>query len=221
MAVRRWIGGAGIVVAIAGGTVATARATADDRFEAQMAVHMPPPPPRGLPVPVHVAAERVLRSPAVMDAVRVRLGETPPVWVTPGADDTVLVRSRGASRGQAAEVTETYAVSYVELQRRRVEVEAMAASESLRRKTDEIRSQLESAEEPQRTSLVQLLGVLNERLDQLQLDLFGPSLGALTPAEPVDDGSGPAWLVAALGVSVGAGAAVSARRTGRRHRAVM
>lgn len=182
---------------------------------------MPGPQPRGLPVPVHTETERALKSPEVRDAVRVRLGEAPPVWVTPGADDTVLVRSRGASRGQAAEVTETYAVSYVELQGRQVETAAEAASESLRRKTDEIRSQLESADEPQRTSLVRLLGVFNERLDQLQLDMFGPSVGALTPAEPVDDGSRTAWLVAAFGASVGAGAAVSARRTGRRHRAVM
>lgn len=221
MAVRRWIGGAGIVVAIAGGTAATARATADDRFEAQMALHMPGPPPRGLPVPVHTETERALKSAEVREAVRVRLGEIPPVWVTPGADDTVLVRSRGASRGQAAEATETYAVSYVELERRRVEAAAAAASESLRRKTDELRSQLEAAEEPQRTSLVHLLGIFNERLDQLQLDMFGPSVGGLVPAEPVDDGSRTAWLVAGLGASVGAGAAVSARRTGRRHRAVM
>ena len=218
MSVRRWIGSAGIVVAVAAGTAATARAATDPEFEAQLSVLPPAPQPRGLPVQLLDALERLFESPEVKERVRLRLGDTPPVRVTAAANGTVLVRSRGATPERAAEATRTYAELYVDVRRRQLEPELLAASEAIRRKTDQIRSQLESAEEPRRTSLVELLGVFNTRLDKLQVDPYGPSVGGLTPAEAVAEGSRGAWFVAALGATVGVGAAVSARRSGRRDR---
>jgi hypothetical protein len=152
----------------------------------------------------------------VREIVRLRLGGTPPVRVTSLTDDTVLVRGRGATPWQAAEATRTYAESYVDVRRRQIEADVSAAADDIRRKTDQITSQLESAEEPQRTSLAGILDLFTTRLDSLQLDLHGPTVVGSTPPEPMADGVWTAWSVAALGATVGAGAAVSARRAGRR-----
>ena len=173
-------------------------------------------------MPAQLLNERVrfLDSPEVRGLVRSRLGETPTVRATVGTDDTLLVRSRATTPWRAAEVAKTYAESYVDVRRRQAEAELAAVSNEVRRKADQIRSQLESANEPERTSLVEQLGLFNTRLDQLQPGDHGPGVVGVTPAEPVDDGSRRAWLVAALGAIVGAGAAVSARRAARRDHAV-
>lgn len=214
MSVRRWIGITGVVVAVAGTTAASGRVGSSE-FEARVSLLLERTEHRDL----LDARERLLDSPAVKDLVRARLGETPPVWATASADDTLLVRSRGATPEQAAMATETYAASYVDVRRRQIEVEASAAAEEVRRKTEQITSQLESADEPQRTALVELLGVFNRQLDMLQLDLYGPSVVGSTPGAPIHDWSHGALFVAAVGATVGAFAAVSAWRAGRRDHA--
>ena len=222
MSVRRWIGIGGIVVAIAAGAVGTGRVGSGAAFEAQAFLLLEGPHSRNsLPEPLLDERERFLDSPEVRELVRSRLGETPPVWATADADDTLLVRSRGATPEQAAKATDTYAASYVAVRRRQIETEVSAAAEIVRRRTDEIKAQLESAQEPQRTSLVGFLGVLNTQLDSLQLDHYRPSLAGSSPAEPIHDWSWGALFVAGLGAAVSVGAGLSARGTGRRPHVVM
>ena len=222
MSVRRWIGISGIVVAVAAGAVGTGRVGPGSAFEAQAFLLVEGPHSRNsLPEPLLRERERFLDSPEVRELVRSRLGKTPPVWATAAADDTVLVRSRGATPEQAAKATETYAASYVDVRRRQIEAQVSAAAETVRRKADQIRAQLESAEEPQRTSLVGLLGVFNTQLDRLQLDHYGPRLAGSSPAEPIHDWSWGALFVAGLGAAGSVAAGLSARNTGQRPRAVM
>lgn len=207
---RRWIGITGIVVAVAGGAVGTGRAGSGSQFEARAFLLLEGSQQRSVPAPLLDERERFLDSPEVRDLVRSRLGETPPVWATAATDNTVLVRSRGSTPEQAAKATEAYAASYVDVRRRRIEAEVSAAADALQRKADQIKSQLESAEEPQHASLVELLGFFNTRLDQLQGDHFGPGVVGASPGQPVHDWSWGALFVAGLGAAVGVGAAVSA-----------
>lgn len=91
--------------------------------------------------------------------------------------------------GQAAEATKTYAALYIDVRRRRSDADLAAAAEAIRRKIDQVTSQLGSAVEPQRASLVEVLGFFTERLDQLQGDQSltqGPEVVGLTPDEPVE-----------------------------------
>ena len=98
----------------------------------------------------------------------------------------------------------------VDVRRGQIEAQVSAATEEVLRKTDQIKSQLESADEAQRTSLLGLLGVFNTQLDRLQGDHYGPSLVGSGPGEPVHDWSWGALFVAGLGAAVGVGAAVAA-----------
>ena len=220
MSVRRWIGITGIVVAVAGGAVGTGRVGSGSQFEARaflLEVRQERSPAQLLD-----ERERFIESPEVRDLVRSRLGETPPVWAKAATDDTILVRSRGETPEQASKATDTYAASYIDVRRRHIESGVSAAAENIQRKTDQLRAQLESAEEPQRTSLVGLLGLLNTQLDRLQGDHFAPSVVGTSPAEPIHDWSWGALSVAGLGAAVAAGAVLSPpRRTGQRRPAVM
>lgn len=220
MSVRRWIGIAGVVVAVAGGAVGTGRVGSGSQFEAR-AFLLEGRHERNVPARLLDERERFLDSPEVRDLVRSRLGETPPVWAKAATDDTVLVRSRGETPEQAAKATETYAASYVDLRRRQIKSDVAAAAEIIQRRTDELRAQLESAEEPQRTSLVGLLGLFNTQLDRLQGDHWGPSVVGSSPAEPIHDWSWGALSVAGLGAAAAVGAALSPRRTGLRPHAVI
>lgn len=212
MSVRRWIGISGIVLAVAAGAVGTGRAGSGSAFEARAFLRLElPHSTRALPEALLDERERFLGSPEVTELVRSRLGDTPPAWATATAADTVVVRSRGATPEQAAKATETYAASYADVRRGRIEAEVSTAAEAIRRKTDQIKAQLESAEEPQRTSLVGLLGVFNTQLDRLDGDHRMPSVVGSSPAEPIHDWSWSALSVAGLGAAVGAGAVVSAR----------
>ena len=211
MSVRRWIGVAGIVVAVAAGSAATVRG-AEPEFEAEVSLRMPGPP--------ELRAERVrlFDAPDVRELVHLRLGETPPLRVTT-TNDTLLVRSRGGTPGRADDAARTYAESLLEVRRRQFEADLPAAAEPLRRHIGQLESQLTSAVEPQRASLVQALELFTERLDELHVDPsrhLGMEMVGSIPAEEVDDGARRAWVVAALGATVGLGAAVSARRAGRR-----
>lgn len=220
MSMRRWIGITGIVVAVAGGAVGTGRAGPGSAFEAHVWL-LVGPPAHNLPPQLLDERERFLDLPEVRDLVRSRLGETPPAWAAAASNGTVLVRSRGATPERAAEATETYAASYADVRRRQIEAGVSSATENILRKTDQIKSQLESADEPQRTSLVGLLGVFNTRLDQLQGDLYGPEVVGSSPAAPIHDWSWGALFVAGLGAAVAVGAAIPAPRTGRRAGAVV
>lgn len=222
MSVRRWIGIAGVVVAVAGGAVGTGRVGSGSTYEAQAFLHLEGSQSRHLPDQLRDERERFFQSPAVRDLVRVRLGETPPVWASAAADDTIVVRSRGATPEQATKATETYAASYADARRAQTETEVFAATEQVLRKTDQIRSQLESAEEPQRALLVEQLGLFKSRLDMLQGDRHGPGVGVVgvTPGEPIHDWSWGVLSLAGLGGAVAAGAALSALETRRRHDAV-
>ena len=116
MSVRRWIGMGGIVVAVAAGAVGTGRVGSGSAFEARAFLRLEGPhSTNSLLEPLIDERERFLDSPEVRELVRSRLGETPPAWATATADDTVLVRSRGATPEQAAKATETYAASYVDV----------------------------------------------------------------------------------------------------------
>ena len=211
---------AGIVVAVAAGAVGTGRVGSGSAFEARAFLRLDGSrSTNSLPGPLLDERERFLDSPAVRELVRSRLGETPPAWATAATDDSLLVRSRGATPEQAAKATETYAASYVDVRRGQIEADVSAATEVVLRRRDQIKSQLESADEPQRASLVGLLGLLNTQLDQLQGDHYGPSLVGTGPAEPVHDWSWGALFVAGLGAAVGMGAVASAR-TGPRPPAV-
>ncbi|HUR23876.1 MAG TPA: hypothetical protein VMZ73_08395 [Acidimicrobiales bacterium] len=214
MSVRRWIGITGIVVAVAGGAVGTGRVGPGSAFEAHVwlldGTHA-----QDLPAQVLDERERFLESPEVRDLVHSRLGETPSVWASAASDGTMLVRSRGTTPERAAEATETYATSYVDARRRHIEAEVSAATELVERRTDEIKSQLESADVPQRTSLTELLGILNTQLDQLQGDHYGPGVVGSSPPEPIHDWSWSALFVAGLGAAVAGGADLSARLAAR------
>jgi hypothetical protein len=221
MSVRRWIGIAGIVVAVAGGAVGTGRVGSGSAFEAQAFLRLEGRQARSLPEQLRNERERFFESPAVRELVRVRLGEIPPVWASAAADDTILVRSRGATPEQAAKASETYAASYADVRRGQIETEVSSAAEDIRRKIDQIRSQLESAEEPQRAVLVEQLGYFNTRLDMLHGDGHGPGVVGVTPGEQVHDWSWGVLSLAGLGAAASAGAALSALGTGRRHHAVI
>lgn len=221
MSVRRWIGIAGFVVAVAGGAVGTGRVGPGSMYEAKAFLHLEGLQPSDLPEQLRNEREWFVESPAVRDLVRVRLGETPPVWASAAAEDTLEVRSRGATPEEATKATETYAASYAAVRRRQIETEVSSATGEILRATDQIRSQLEAAEEPQRTSLVELLGVFNTRLDMLEGDRHGPGVVGVTPGEPVHDWSWGALSVALLGAATGAGAALSALGAGRRHDAAI
>ena len=218
MSVRRWIGVAGIVVAVAGGTTATVRGRADAGYEAQVAVRLHDSVPKGVPFRHLEEPERLLDAPAVRELVRLRLGATPPLRVKPVTDDTILVVSRGATAQQAVDATTTYASSFVDVRRRQVEGDFAAAAKQIQIKLDDLQRQVDSAAEPQRASLVGAAGLFKNKLDQLHADHSarrGPEVAGSAPAEPVDDGTRWAWIVAALGAAVGIGAAGSGRRARR------
>jgi hypothetical protein len=102
------------------------------------------------------------------------------------------------------------------VRRRQFDADITAAADAIRGKVDQLELQLASTVGPQRAPLVEALGSFNRRLDELLADQSqtrGPELVGFTPAQPVDDGSRRAWVVAALGATVGLGAALSARRT--------
>jgi hypothetical protein len=204
MSVRRWIAVAGMSLAVAGASAATVRTAAKTEYEAQVKLGMPGPPP--------VEADRiqVLKGPQVRESVRLRLGDVPPLRIATAAGD-ILVRSRGASACEAVEATRAYAESYVELRRRQAASDRDAAVEAIGRKLDELETQVASATEPQRSSLVDVRMLFLQRLDQLQGDLEAEP-GELTPAEPVADGARAAWVLAVVGAAVGLGAAASGRR---------
>ena len=194
MSVRRWIGITGIVVAVAGGAVGTGRVGSGSQFEAR-AFLLEGRQERN-PAQLLDDRERFLESPEVRDLVRSRLGETPPVWARAATDDTILVRSRGETPEQASKATEAYAASYIDVRRRHIESGVSAAAENIQRKTDQLRAQLESAEEPQRTSLVGLLGLFNTQLDRLQGDHFAPAWSVPLPLNRFTTGPGARcpWL---------------------------
>ena len=199
-----------MVVAVAAGVTATVQGAAPD-FEAQASVRMPGPPA------LRAEGIRLFDAPDVRELVHLRLGETPPLRVTAATGDIVLVRSRGGTPGRADEAVRTYAASYVDVRRRQFEADLGAAAEPIRRKIDQLESQLTTAVGPQRASLVEALELFTDRLDDLHVEESqqrGAEVVGFTPAEPVDDGARRAWIVAALGATVGLGAAVSARRTG-------
>lgn len=215
---RRWVGIAGILVAVTAGTAATARGLAGDEFEAEVSLLLERPTRTGAAVQLLDGPERLLETPGVSERVRARLGGLPPVRVTAETDDTVLVRSRATTPWQAAEAAETYAASYVDVRRRQIEAEAAAATEDVRRQVVEVESQLVVAEEPQRASLIGVLHLFNQQLDRLQLDMYGPGVVGSAPARPVGHGARGPSIITALGVTMGVGAAVSAHRSGRRTR---
>ena len=133
--------------------------------------------------------------------------------------DTILVRSRGTTPHRAVEATTTYAASYVEVRRRQVEGVAAAAAGQIQAKIAELQRQVDSVAEPQRASLVGAQQLFKNRLDELNADHSvrrGPEVLGSGPAEPVDNGTRRAWVVAALGAAACLGAAVSARRAGSR-----
>lgn len=217
MSGRRWIGVVGLLVAVAGGTAAISRAGRETEFEAQVAVRLQRSEPTRLPFRPDDGPEGFLDSPEVRELVRMRLGATPPLWVKPVTDDTVLVRSRGATRQQAVEATTTYAASYLDVRRRQSEGQIAAAAATIEGKIDEIQKKVDSATGSQRASLVELLGVFTGQLDRLHVDAAvgqGPAIVGSGPAEPVDAGTRSALVVTALGAAVGIGAARSARRAG-------
>jgi hypothetical protein len=221
MSVRRWIVIAGAVVAVAGGAVGTGRVGSGSTYEAQAFLHLEGSQSRHLPDQLRDERERFVESQAVRDLVRMRLGETPPVWASAAADATIVVRSRGATPEQATKATETYAASYADARRAQTETAVSEATEDILRTTDQIRSQPVAAEEPQRASLVEQLGFFNSRLDMLQGDRHGPGVVGVTPGEPIHDWSWGAMFVAGLGATTSAGAALSALGTGRGHHAVI
>jgi hypothetical protein len=124
---------------------------------------------------------RVLFRYDVTELVRSRLGRTPPVRVTAAANDTVLLRSRGATPGEATEATKTYAASYVEVQRRRVEAATASAAEQVRGKVDQVESQIASAEEPERSSLRGLLAHLTRNWTGSDRTCTGPGWSTSLP----------------------------------------
>lgn len=218
MSVRRWIGVAGIVVAVAGGTAATAGG-AGAEFEAQVAVRLHAAEPKGVPFTLLDEPERLVNTPDVRDLVRLRLGETPPLWVNAVTNDTILVRSRGATPQQAVEATTTYASSFVDVRRRSADAEVTKAAGHIQAKIDQLQRQLDSSPEPQRSSLAGVVGHFTTRLDELRADHAsgrGPEVVGSGAAEPVDNGTRWAWVVAAFGAAVCIGAAVSARGAGSR-----
>ena len=130
----------------------------------------------------------VLRGQGVRSDVRQKLGSAPPVAATPvGTTDVIEVTARSADPRRAADVANAYATSYIDFKRKRAVDDLLAAAREIQASVDEIQRQIDALDAqvaiapptaqqaardsvtPQKTALVQQVGLFKQTLDQLHV----------------------------------------------------
>jgi polysaccharide biosynthesis transport protein len=186
----------------------------------------------------------VIKAEPVRDLVREKIGDAPSVTVRPvGQTDVVTIRAESTDAERAPVIANAYAAAYAEFRLKQAVDEFSAASEQIQaqitgiqaridnlgsttanlpvcvdpRTTPEACAQRSGAEatlNQQRTTLVGQLGVFQQRLDQLQVDMSGAGTGAqlITPASTPTAPFEPtparnAVLAVVLGLLLGVGLA--------------
>ena len=153
---------------------------------------------------------RVINSDAVRRAVREKLGAAPPISANRvGETEVMMVRALSTGPEQAATVANAYAEAYVSYRRSQAVDDVVAAGEAIRTKIDAIQSELtdidrqarqapppeqaaaEARTRPRYASLLSQQGLLQQKLDEVQVDASLKSGGAQlvvvanTPTKPV------------------------------------
>ncbi len=175
---------------------------------------------------------RVIKSDAVRELVRDRIGAAPKVSaLRVGETEVMEVRASSTSRQRAAATTNAYADAYVEFRRRQATEDALAAASEIQSKIDALqleinaldsqisaapgsdRAAVETRQRPRYTSLLTQQGLLSQKLDQLQVTAALNTGGAqvvrsadvpTSPVKPKPVRNGVAALAVGLVFGVGA-----------------
>jgi succinoglycan biosynthesis transport protein ExoP len=130
----------------------------------------------------------VLRGQGVREEVRQKLGSAPPVTAAAvGTTDVIEVTARNTDPRWAAEVANAYATSFIDFKRKRAVDDLLAAAREIQASVNEIQRQIDALDAqvaaalsagqqaaresvtPQKTALVQQVGLFKQTLDQLQV----------------------------------------------------
>lgn len=161
---------------------------------------------------------RVLESRPVREAVRQKLGTARDVAVTPfGQTDVIQVSARSTDPQQAATITNTYAIAYIDFRRKQAVDDVVAAGKELQSQVAELQRQMDALSPQataQRNVLFEQQVLFKQKQDQLRVDSALKSGGAqlVTEATPPPDPVKPAPLRSAalalvLGLFLGVGSA--------------
>lgn len=216
---RREVGIVGVVMVVAG-LVATLTIHRHSVFRAEAALQFAVSPQLfGPPEGMSDVLLEQLRRPDVSERVRERIGSLPPVRVSLADDGTALVHSRASTPWLASQAATTYATSWVEVRREETERARRAAAAEVQRRLDQLRGQIDQADDAQRPALVELRQALAVRMDQLSGDT-GPIAEVVRSTPGTRSGAGlPTGALAGLGVLVLGAHGVSRARAGH-HRAL-
>jgi len=112
----------------------------------------------------------VVKSEPVRAAVRQKLGAAPPVSVSPvGQTDIMRIVAESTSRTRAADIANAYANAYIDIRLKRAVDDQLAAAQQLQTKVDELQRQIDARSGAQKDQLIQAQGVIQQKLDQLQV----------------------------------------------------
>lgn len=149
---------------------------------------------------------RILASPAVKEAVRIALGEVPPISARGAGDsDVIVIQAENSSAERAATSANAYADSYVSVRRQQTDDAAAAATAEIEKRVSELQAQVDAAQGPARDPLVAQQSALRQQLDRLQVLRAVRSgaaqvvTSAALPTSPVSPRPGRAGLLAGLG----------------------
>ncbi len=135
---------------------------------------------------------RILKSQPVRDAVRTKLGSSPPISATAAETTNVIeVTAESTIPKQAADVANAYATSYIESRRKQQIDDLLGASKEVQAKITELQTQIDASSGAQKDTLIGQQSLFKQKLDELDVDAALKTGGAqlVTPAtvstEPV------------------------------------
>ncbi|MEA2685313.1 MAG: tyrosine-protein kinase, partial [Actinomycetota bacterium] len=151
---------------------------------------------------------RILGSPAVREAVRIALGDAPPIKATAaGGADVITIEAENGSAELAATIANAYADAYVAVRRNQTEEAATAAIAEIQKRVSELQGQIEAIPDDQpggRDPFIAQQTALRQQLDRLQVLRAVKSgaaqvmTSAAQPSSPVSPRPGRAGLMAGI-----------------------
>ena len=151
---------------------------------------------------------RILASPAVREAVRIALGESPTVSAEPaGNADVIAIHAEHGTPERASTIANAYADAYVAVRRQQTEDAAAAATAEIQKRVSELQAQIDAVPATQagvREPLVAQQSALRQQLDRLQVLRAVQSgssqvvTSAAQPTAPVSPRPGRAGVMAGI-----------------------
>lgn len=167
----------------------------------------------------------VLQSRPVREAVKLKLGASPDISVSPvGQTDVIQVRSESTDPERAATVVNAYATEYIDFRRKQAVNDLVAAGKEIQSKVNDIQQQIDALPRPPavgpdpqtalKGSLLSQQALFKQKQDQLQVDsalktggaqLVTQAVAPTAPIRPTPVRSGV--LAAIVGLLLGVGLA--------------